>query len=41
MITGGCVRGVKTEDVGQRVQAFAIAMIELVGVDEVERGGVP
>ena len=29
------------EDLGERIQAFAIAMAELVGVDEVERAGVP
>ena len=28
-------------DLGERIQAFAIAMAELVGVDEVERAGVP
>ena len=32
---------VTTEDLGERIQAFAIAMAELVGVDEVERAGVP
>ena len=26
---------------GGRIQAFAIAMVELVGVDEVKRDGVP
>ena len=29
------------KDLGERIQAFAIAMAELVGVDEVERAGVP
>ena len=29
------------EDLGECVQAFAIAMAELMGVDEVERAGVP
>ena len=32
---------VTAEDLGQRIQAFAIAMAELVGVDEVKRAGVP
>ena len=32
---------VTTEDLGERIQTFAIAMAELVGVDEVERVGVP
>ena len=32
---------VTAEDLGERIQAFAITMVELVGVDEVERGGVP
>ena len=32
---------VTVEDLGERIQAFAIAMAELVGVDEVERAGVP
>jgi hypothetical protein len=32
---------VPAEDLGQCVQAFAIAMAELVDIDEVERGGVP
>ena len=32
---------VTVEDLGECIQAFAIAMAELVGVDEVERGGVP
>ena len=32
---------VTTEDLGECIQAFAIAMAELVGVDEVERGGEP
>ena len=32
---------VAAEDLGERIQAFAIAMAELVGVDEVERAGVP
>jgi len=32
---------VTAEDLGERIQAFAIAMAELVGVDEVERAGVP
>ena len=32
---------VTAEDLGECIQAFAIAMAELVGVDEVERGGVP
>ena len=31
---------VTAEDLGERIQAFAIAMAELVGVDEVKRGGV-
>ena len=31
---------VTVEDLGERIQAFAIAMAEFVGVDEVERGGV-
>ena len=29
------------EDLGQRIHTFVIAMAELVGVDEVVRGGVP
>ena len=29
------------EDLGERIQAFAIAMAELIGVDEVKRAGVP
>ena len=32
---------VTAEDLGECIQAFAIAMAELVGVDEVERTGVP
>ena len=32
---------VTAEDLGERIQAFAIAMAELVGVYEVERAGVP
>jgi hypothetical protein len=32
---------VPAEDLGQCIQAFAIAMVELLDVDEVERGGVP
>ena len=32
---------VTAKDLGERIQAFAIAIAELVGVDEVERGGVP
>ena len=32
---------VTTKDLGELIQAFAIAMAELVGVDEVERAGVP
>jgi hypothetical protein len=32
---------VTAEDLGERIQAFAIAMAELVGVEEVERGGEP
>ena len=28
------------EDLGEHIQAFGIAMAELVGDDEVERGGV-
>ena len=32
---------VTAEDLGERIQAFAICMAELVGVDEVERGGEP
>jgi hypothetical protein len=32
---------VPAEDLGQHIQAFAIAMVELVDVDEVERGGMP
>ena len=32
---------VTAEDLGERIQAFAIDMAELVGVDEVERAGVP
>jgi hypothetical protein len=32
---------VPAEDLGQCIQAFAVAMGELVDVDEVERGGVP
>ena len=32
---------VTVEGLGECIQAFAIAMAELVGVDEVERGGVP
>ena len=32
---------VTAEDLGERIQAFAIAMAELVGVNEVERAGVP
>ena len=32
---------VTAKDLGERIQAFAIAMAELVGVDEVERDGVP
>jgi hypothetical protein len=32
---------VTAEDLGERIQAFTIAMEELVGVNEVERGGVP
>ena len=31
---------VTTEDLGEHIQAFAVAMAELVGVDEVERAGV-
>ena len=32
---------VTAEDLGERIQASVIAMAELVGVDEVERAGVP
>ena len=32
---------VTAEDLGERIQAFAITMAELVGVDEVERARVP
>ena len=32
---------VTAEDLGERIQAFAIAMAELGGVDEVEGGGGP
>ena len=32
---------VTAEDLGEHIQAFAIAMAEVVGVNEVERGGVP
>ena len=32
---------VTAEDLGERIQGFAIPMAELVGVDEVERGGIP
>ena len=32
---------VTAEDLGECIQTFAIAMAELVGVDEVERAGVP
>ena len=32
---------VTAEDLGERMQAFAVAIAELVGVDEVERDGVP
>ena len=32
---------VTAEDLGERIQAFAIAMEELVGVKEIERGGLP
>ena len=32
---------VTAKDLGEHIQAFAIAMAELVGVDEVGRGGVP
>ena len=32
---------VTSEDLGERIQAFAIAMAELVGVDEVERARIP
>ena len=32
---------VTAEDLGECIQAFVIAMAELVGVDEVERAGVP
>jgi hypothetical protein len=30
---------VTAKDLGERIQAFAIAMAELLGVEEVERGG--
>ena len=29
------------EDLGERIRAFVMAKAELVGVDEVERAGVP
>ena len=32
---------VTAEDLGEHIQDFAITMSELVGVDEVERVGVP
>ena len=32
---------VSAKDLGECIQAFAIAMADLVGVDEVERVGVP
>ena len=32
---------VTAEDHGERIQAFAIAIAELVGADEVKRAGVP
>ena len=32
---------VTAEDLGERIQAFAIAMAELMGVDEIERAGDP
>ena len=32
---------VTIEDLGEHIQAFAIAMAELVGVDEIERVGLP
>ena len=32
---------VAAEDLGECIQAFAIAMAELMGGDEVERAGVP
>ena len=32
---------VTAEDLGECIQDFATAMAELVGVDEVERAGVP
>ena len=32
---------VTVEDLGERIQAFAVAMAELVGVNEVEMAGVP
>ena len=32
---------VTAEDLGERIQAFAIAMAELMGVDADERGEVP
>ena len=36
----GCAK-VTAEDLGERIQAFVIAMAELVGVDEVKRGRLP
>ena len=32
---------VTAEDLGERIQAFVIAMVELVGVEEVDRGEEP
>ena len=32
---------VTAEDLGERIQALAIAMAELVGVEEVDRGAEP
>ena len=32
---------VTTKDLGERIQAFAIAMAELVGAEEVDRGEEP
>ena len=32
---------VTAEDLGERIQTFAIAMAELVGVEEVDRGEEP
>ena len=32
---------VTAKDLGERIQALAIAMAELMGVEEVDRGGEP